>query len=597
IDVLANDSDLDGDTITVQSVTQPAHGNVVIEGDGTVTYTPVANYNGPDSFTYTITDGQGGTDTATVSITVNPQNDPPVALDDAYSTDEDIALEISAASLLSNDTDIDQDTLVITGFTQPLHGEVVDNGNGTFTYKPDSNYFGDDSFTYTVSDGNGGTDSATVNLTVNSVNDSPEAEPIVIHSDNLAGDLVDSAMPIILSGDSENIFAWTSTGSNELYSNGKLVTVTYGDSPDTLVGTVEGNPDPVFTLSVSLDGDQPSFTFDQQASMMAGYTTTDPIDFGSVHGGSGEAYGFALFDDSGELIATAKATADSDQDAVNTNSSIMGADNTFIDAGEALTIDFSADSGSFVQGGNTYDYMPSGIQSLTVTLDAQADKNATATYMIYGVDADGNEIHSSEFQTLNVDGQATLTISTADLDGAVYIDKVVFSADDATERPYQLSFDTMTTLAVDEDVSMTFPYSVSDDDESASSYVTVNLYGGDEEVGYVYHGTTDVQDVFDLDDEGSDVTITNYDTEQDVLEVSDVIDSDSEVTAETLEDYMQLTRVGADSDSDGVPDDVKVDIDSDGFDQGSSVLTTVYLEDQPSDVDEIDDLKVDYESN
>ncbi|WP_178863997.1 cadherin-like domain-containing protein, partial [Thiomicrorhabdus cannonii] len=74
IDVLANDSDLDGDTITVQSVTQPAHGNVVIEGDGTVTYTPVADYNGPDSFTYTITDGQGGTDTAMVTLTVNPQN-------------------------------------------------------------------------------------------------------------------------------------------------------------------------------------------------------------------------------------------------------------------------------------------------------------------------------------------------------------------------------------------------------------------------------------------------------------------------------------------------------------------------------------------
>ncbi|WP_178863995.1 cadherin-like domain-containing protein, partial [Thiomicrorhabdus cannonii] len=82
---------------------QPAHGNVVIEGDGTVTYTPVADYNGPDSFTYTITDGQGGTDTAMVTLTVNPQNDPPVALDDVSILDEDSSANID---VLANDSDL-----------------------------------------------------------------------------------------------------------------------------------------------------------------------------------------------------------------------------------------------------------------------------------------------------------------------------------------------------------------------------------------------------------------------------------------------------------------------------------------------------------
>ncbi|MEW6167713.1 MAG: retention module-containing protein, partial [Pseudomonadota bacterium] len=173
--LLSNDSDIDGDTLVITGFTQPSHGTVVDNGDGTFTYAPDADYNGADSFTYTVSDGNGGTDTATVNLTVNPQNDPPIAVDDTYSTNEDAALVISAASLLSNDSDIDGDSLVITGFTQPSHGSVVDNGDGTFTYTPDADYNGADSFTYTVSDSNGGTDTATVNLTVNPQNDPPIA--------------------------------------------------------------------------------------------------------------------------------------------------------------------------------------------------------------------------------------------------------------------------------------------------------------------------------------------------------------------------------------------------------------------------------------
>ena len=110
-----------------------------------------------------------------MNITVNAVNDNPVAAVDAVVTSEDTPLIISAASLLSNDSDVDLDTLSIASFTQPANGTLVDNGDSTFTYSPSADYNGADSFTYTVSDGNGGTDTATVNITVNAVNDNPLA--------------------------------------------------------------------------------------------------------------------------------------------------------------------------------------------------------------------------------------------------------------------------------------------------------------------------------------------------------------------------------------------------------------------------------------
>ena len=97
--VLTNDSDLDGDTLAVSSVTVPAHGTAVIAGTG-VTYSPALNYNGPDSFTYTVGDGNGGSATATVSVTVTGVNDGPVAVDDAATTAEDTATTVG---VLTND--------------------------------------------------------------------------------------------------------------------------------------------------------------------------------------------------------------------------------------------------------------------------------------------------------------------------------------------------------------------------------------------------------------------------------------------------------------------------------------------------------------
>jgi len=170
--VLANDTDLDGDTLTVASVTQGAHGVVAINPDKTVKYTPAANYNGPDSFTYTVSDGNGGSATASVTVTVTSANDAPVANADTSSVAEDGTINVA---VLANDTDPDSDTLSVASVTQGAHGVVSINPDKTVRYVPTANYNGPDTFTYTVSDGNGGSATATVTMTVTAVNDAPVA--------------------------------------------------------------------------------------------------------------------------------------------------------------------------------------------------------------------------------------------------------------------------------------------------------------------------------------------------------------------------------------------------------------------------------------
>jgi serine/threonine protein phosphatase PrpC len=170
VNVLANDSDVDGDTLSVSAVTQPSHGSVTLVS-GVVTYVPAANYNGSDSFTYTVSDGHGGTATRSVSVTVTAVNDAPVAVADTASVAEDGSVVVS---VLANDTDVDGDTLSVSAITQPAHGTVT-LVSGVVTYVPVANYSGSDSFTYTVSDGHGGTATGTVTMTVTAVNDAPVA--------------------------------------------------------------------------------------------------------------------------------------------------------------------------------------------------------------------------------------------------------------------------------------------------------------------------------------------------------------------------------------------------------------------------------------
>jgi ELWxxDGT repeat protein/VCBS repeat-containing protein len=166
--LLANDTDPDGNlnTLTAVKVTDPAHGTVTVNGDGSFTYTPAANYNGPDSFTYKANDGSLDSTPVTVNITVTAAADAPEAVDDTYSTPKDVPLTVTVPGVLGNDTDADGDTLTAGSASTPANGAVTLNADGSFTYTPNAGYAGPDSFTYVVSDGLGGTDSGTVSISV-----------------------------------------------------------------------------------------------------------------------------------------------------------------------------------------------------------------------------------------------------------------------------------------------------------------------------------------------------------------------------------------------------------------------------------------------
>jgi hypothetical protein len=165
IAVLANDSDPDGDPMTVTGVTKPANGTAAINSTtpNTVTYTSKTGFTGNDTFSYTVSDGKGGTASAKVTVTVStPPNQPPVAADDTASTSKNKSVTIA---VLANDSDPDGDPLTITSVSIASNGSVAATATRV-TYTPNKNFLGTDSFTYSITDGRGGTASARVTVSV-----------------------------------------------------------------------------------------------------------------------------------------------------------------------------------------------------------------------------------------------------------------------------------------------------------------------------------------------------------------------------------------------------------------------------------------------
>ena len=286
-------SDVDGDALSFALASGSSNGSASVSSNGSFTYTPNADYNGSDSFTFTVSDGSATSAPATVSITVNAVNDAPVAVDDAYTVPEDS--EPVTLDVLANDFDVDGDDLTIRNVRQH-NGIVHIQLNGTLTYEPTPNFSGVDEFFYSIDDGSGlDPVEATIRVTVSGSNDVPVADDASFSVDEdgaLAGTLSGSDVDgddltfALASGSSNGSAAVASDGSftytpSADYNGSDSFTFTVNDGtvdsdPATVSFTVNAvNDNPVITSATTASGteDEP-FTYTATASDIDGDALT-----------------------------------------------------------------------------------------------------------------------------------------------------------------------------------------------------------------------------------------------------------------------------------------------------------------------------------
>jgi predicted extracellular nuclease len=222
-----------GTALTYTVVDSPAHG--VLSGTApNLTYTPVLDFNGTDSFTFTVSDGTLTSLAATVAITVTPVNDSPVAVDDAYTVAEDGTLTVVAPGVMANDVDVDGDVMTVAILTDVAHGTLMLYSDGSFVYTPDTGFSGVDTFEYQLSTYPSGlkdtwTDTATVTITVTPVNHDPIAVDDAYSV--MEGQTLDVPAPGVLANDVDvdgdamtaSILIDVAHGTLTLFENGSFI--------------------------------------------------------------------------------------------------------------------------------------------------------------------------------------------------------------------------------------------------------------------------------------------------------------------------------------------------------------------------------------
>ena len=510
IDVLLNDTDADSDVLSVSAVGEAANGTVAINDDGTVTYTPNADFFGDDSFTYTVSDDTGLTDTATVSVAViedTPDPIAPVAGDDMGSTLENNAVTID---VLLNDTDADSDVLSVSAVGEAANGTVAINDDGTVTYTPNADFFGDDSFTYTVSDDTGLTDTATVAVAV--IEDTPD--PIApVAGDDTGSTLENNAVTInVLANDTDADSDVLSVSAVGEAANGTVAinddgTVTYtpnadffGDdsftytvSDDTgltdtatvAVAVIEDTPDPIAPVA----GDDTGSTLENNAvtiNVLANDTDADS-DVLSVSAVGEAANGTVAINDDGTVTYTPNADFFGDDSFTYTVSDDTGLTDTATVA--VAVIEDTPDPIAPVAGDDT----GSTLENNAVTIDVLAN-DTDADSDVLSVSAVGEAANGTV--AINDDGTVTYT-PNADFFGD---DSFTYTVSDDTGLT-----DTATvTVTVDEDMVVLPPVEAGDDTGSTlvNEAVTIDVLANDTDadgvsvaaVGEAANGTVVIND-------------------------------------------------------------------------------------------------------
>ena len=474
IDVLANDTDPDGDTLTITEATVPAEQGSVEIVNGQLVFTPADDFNGEATISYTVSDPDGNTDTANVVVTVNPVDDAPEALDDTATTDEDTAVTID---VLDNDSDPDNQPLTITEATVPAEQGSVEIVNGQLVFTPAPDFNGEATISYTVSDPDGNTDTANVVVTVSPVDDAPEAlddtattdEDTAVTIDVLDNDSDPDNQPLTITeatvpaeqgsveivngqlvftpapdfnGDATISYTVADPDGNTDTANVVVTVNPVDDAPEALDDTATTDEDTAVTIDV-LDNDS-----DPDNQPLTITEATVPAEQGSVEIVNGQLVFTPADDFNGE--ATISYTV-SDPDGNTDTANVVVTVNPVDDAPEALDDTAATDEDTAV----TIDVLDN---------DSDPD-NQPLTITEATVPAEQGSVAIVNGQLLftpapDFNGEATISYTVSDPDGNTDTANVVVTVNPVDDAPEALD-DTATT---DEDTAVTIDVLDNDSD-------------------------------------------------------------------------------------------------------------------------------------
>ena len=324
--VLTNDTDADGNVLTAVLVTSVSHGTLTLGSDGSFVYTPSAGISGADSFTYKANDGTIDSNVATVSITVSAgANVPPVAVDDAYTTDQGRLLNQPAPGILANDTDANGNALTAVLVTSVNHGMLTLNSSGSFFYTPAANFNGADAFTYKASDGIAQSNVATVNIVVNPVSNTP---PVAVNDSYTVAvnTALNAAAPGVLANDTDVdgdiltaiLASNVSHGSLTFDANGSFrytPSANFNGADSFSYRANDGPNESTATVTITVTTDAPSITSVSPSHLRLSQSGTVIISGGNLGGvtevGFGEGVTVDTFSVDSSNQITAKVVVDS----------------------------------------------------------------------------------------------------------------------------------------------------------------------------------------------------------------------------------------------------------------------------------------------
>jgi VCBS repeat-containing protein len=397
--LLRNDTDVDGDTLSVTSVQNPTHGSVALNNNGVITFTPDANYNGEATFQYSISDGHGGTSNATVTLYVTAVNDAPTTSNQSLTTAEDTAL---TGTIVGND--IDGDALTYTLAIGPAHGSLTLNANGTFTYTPTANYNGADSFTVKVADPSGAFVNSVISVGVTPVNDAPTtadqskttAEDTAVSGQIVASDVDgDTLSYAIRSGTahgslvlntSTGAYTYTPTGN---YNGSDSFTIRVSDGKG-------GTADSVVNINVTPVNDAP--TSSNQSLTTAEDTALTGTIVGNDIDGDALTYTLATGPAHGSLTLNANGTF-----TYTPTANYNGAD--------SFTVKVADPSGAFVNSVVSVGVTPVNDAPTTSNYTKTTTEDTAVTGQVVGSDVD-NDTLSYAVKTAAAHGTVVLNTTT-----------------------------------------------------------------------------------------------------------------------------------------------------------------------------------------